>query len=70
MSNKNIDYDKSIKEVEQIISKLQNQNEQYPFDEIISEVERAVNLLNDCKTKLVSAEERLNKLFESTDEEK
>ncbi len=63
-------YDNALKEVENIISKLQgNDGQQCPFDEVIEEVEHAVKLLNECKKKLIKTEERMNKLFEESNEQ-
>lgn len=63
-SQKNFSYDESVAEIEKILDDLQN-NESLPFDDMIANVEKAVALLKQCKTKLTEVDKKLNALFEN-----
>lgn len=56
-------YDKALKQVEDIIAKLQSEEESN-IDAEMSNVEKALELLNKCKEQLTATSEKLDKLFE------
>lgn len=59
-------YDKSIEEIEKIIERLQT-NDNQSLDETISDVDKAILLLKQCKTKLTDVNSHLNKLFDDVE---
>ncbi len=63
MSTDQFSYDVALSEVEAIIEKLQNDNVN-SLDKEMSNIERAVQLLDKCKAHLTATSEKLDKLFE------
>ena len=59
----NLKYADAMKELEQIVSKLQNPN--CDVDELCSLTAKAIELLNFCKAKLTKVDEDLVKLLEN-----
>lgn len=61
MEKKKISYSEAIKEVEAILSKLNN--EELDVDQLAAEVKRASELIGICKDKLRRAEEDVAKVI-------
>ena len=59
----NLKYADAMKELEQIVSKLQNPN--CDVDELCRLTAKAIELLNFCKAKLTKVDEDLVKLLEN-----
>lgn len=59
----NLKYADAIKELEQIVAKLQNPN--CDVDDLCSLTDKAIKLLNFCKAKLTKVDEDLVKLLEN-----
>jgi len=56
-------YSKSIKEIEVILSKIENG--ETDIDNLASEIKRASTLLQSCKEKLLKTEEEVGKIVNS-----
>ena len=56
-------YDSMMSEVEKIISDLQRDKDG-SLDAMVANVEKAVELLNQCKSQLTKTSDKLDKLFE------
>ncbi len=61
MSKKQQTYNEAIIEIENIISKIENQ--ELDIDELSINVKRVAELLNFCKLKLKSTEEEVQKIL-------
>lgn len=56
-------YDDAMKQVEEIIAKLQN-SDASAIDDEMSDVEKALEILSQCRKHLTKTNEKLDKLFE------
>ncbi|MFC2124621.1 exodeoxyribonuclease VII small subunit [Bacteroidota bacterium] len=59
MSKKTLTYKSALKELEEIVNKIENESPD--VDELIGMVKRAIELMSFCKTKLRTTEEELKK---------
>ena len=57
-------YKKNIDELENIVEQLESSEEQIGFQEYTKMAKRADKLLKDCKKKLHTVDEELQKLFD------
>lgn len=62
MEEAKIAYREAVKEIEQIIEKIEG--EELDVDELASQVKRAGELLNLCKSRLKNTEEDLSRTLE------
>jgi len=62
MKKKEISYNDAIAEIEAIVEKIGNSD--LNIDELNKDVERAIELISFCKTKLHTTEENINKILE------
>jgi exodeoxyribonuclease VII small subunit len=65
--NQKIDFEKSMEELEKIVSDLESGT--LTLDESIGAFERGIELSKLCQKKLEAAEERVKKLLEKSDGE-
>ncbi|MCQ2226626.1 MAG: exodeoxyribonuclease VII small subunit [Bacteroidales bacterium] len=63
MSTEKFSYDKSIEKADAIINDLQEGSSK-SLDDMIKNVEEAVDLLKKCKTNLTETQDRLNRIME------
>ncbi len=64
--SKNTDFEKSLKELEQIVEELQNGD--ISLDESIKLFERGIKLSNDCRKTLETARQKITSLTEEESE--
>ena len=64
--SKNTDFEKSLKELEQIVDELQNGD--ISLDESIKLFERGIKLSNDCRKTLETARQKITSLTEEESE--
>lgn len=62
-----ISFEKSFKRLEEILSKLENEVEDYSLEEIIKNYQEGLQLLKICRAKLSEAELKIEKI--NTEEE-
>ena len=62
MGKVEISYARAIKEIEEILAKIEN--EQLDVDQLTSHVKRAADLLKICKSKLHDTEEEIQKILD------
>jgi len=67
MTKKTIKYQEAVKEIEQIIQKLEE--EDLDVDQMADKVKRATELIQLCKNKLKNTEAEVNKILEADDED-
>ncbi len=65
MTKKKLSYSESLKEVESILERIENQ--EVDIDELASLVKQALAHLKSCKSKLKSTEDELNDALEKFD---
>ena len=58
--NKKIDFEASLKQLEEIVNKIENQT--LPLDESIALYEQGKTIINQLEQALKEAEEKINKL--------
>jgi len=63
MSKKEFGYRKTIDEIEAILSKIENGETE--IDDLPAEIKRAAKLLQECKEKLFSTEQEVEKVMKS-----
>ncbi|MCG8308378.1 MAG: exodeoxyribonuclease VII small subunit [Cytophagales bacterium] len=66
MATKKFSYKESLKEIETIVHKIEN--EQIDVDELSSMVKKAADLIKLCRTKLRDTESELDEIIEKLDE--
>ncbi len=59
---KKFSYDEAIAQVEQIVMKLENQEANGGFDSMIDDVQKAMKLLDQCRTFITETEQKLSEL--------
>ncbi len=59
---KKFSYDEAINQVEQIVSKLENQEANGGFDGMVDDVQKAMKLLEQCRTFITETESKLSDL--------
>ena len=62
MSKESISYSDAIKEIEEILYKIEK--EDIEIDDLSDKVKRVSFLINACKTKLLETEEQIEKIFD------
>jgi len=67
MTKKNIKYQEAVKEIEQILQNLEE--EDLDVDQMADKVKRATELIQLCKNKLKNTEAEVNKILEADDED-
>ncbi len=67
MGKTDISYAKAIKEIEEILQKIEN--EELDVDELGASVKKAANLLKICKSKLHDTEEEIQKILDEMDKD-
>ncbi len=65
MNKTNLTYEKALKRVEEIISKIEA--EELNVDELAKNVKEASELLQYCKSKLFETEEEIEKILKEMD---
>ncbi|MDY6801637.1 MAG: exodeoxyribonuclease VII small subunit [Bacteroidota bacterium] len=66
MTTKEISYNEAINEIEDILSKIEN--EELDIDDLSSKVKRVSTLIKKCKKKLSETEDQVQKILEDIDE--
>ncbi len=59
---KKFSYDEAINQVEQIVSKLENQEANGGFDGMVDDVQKAMKLLEQCRAFITETESKLSDL--------
>jgi exodeoxyribonuclease VII small subunit len=67
MGKTDISYAKAIKEIEEILQKIEN--EELDVDELGASVKKAADLLKICKSKLHDTEEEIQKILDDMDKD-
>jgi len=67
MTKKNIKYQEAVKEIEEILQNLEE--EDLDVDQMADKVKRATELIQLCKNKLKNTEAEVNKILEAEDED-
>ena len=67
MGKQQISYAEAIKQVEEILEKIEN--EELDVDELSANVKKAADLLKICKTKLHDTEEEIQKILDEMNKE-
>ncbi|MEE4197598.1 MAG: exodeoxyribonuclease VII small subunit [Bacteroidales bacterium] len=62
MAHKELSYNEAINEIEDILSKIEN--EELDVDELSSKVKRVSVLIKKCKKKLTETEDQVQKILE------
>ena len=62
-------YDETVRTIESIVDNLEQHGAQSSFDEMISDVEKALALIAQCKASIHDAEGRLAKLIDASGDE-
>ena len=62
MSKSNITYAEAVKQIEEILKKIES--EELDVDELSAKVKKAANLLKLCKLKLHDTEEEIQKILD------
>ena len=65
MGKADISYTKAIKEIEEILRKIEN--EELDVDQLSTSVKKAADLLKICKSKLRDTEEEIQKILDDMD---
>ena len=63
MSKKTFSYKEAVSEIEEIISKLEN--EEIDLDKLSEQVKRASELILNCKTSLKTSEAEIEKIIQT-----
>ncbi len=66
MAKKTFNYSESIKEIEEILQQLENG--ELDVDILAEKVKRATELINQCKKRLSSTEEQVNRILEENED--
>ncbi|MDR0754126.1 MAG: exodeoxyribonuclease VII small subunit [Prevotellaceae bacterium] len=66
MKNKKLTYTEAIAEIKSIIEKIENS--ELNVDALNKDVERAVELIKFCKSKLYATEKNIDKILDDTEE--
>jgi exodeoxyribonuclease VII small subunit len=66
MAKKELSYKEAINEIEDILSKIEN--EELDVDDLSAKVERVSMLIKKCKKKLTETEDKVQKILEDIDE--
>lgn len=61
-SNKKIDFESSLKELELIVAKLEDEN--INLEDSVKSFEKGINLVKECQKELQSAELKIKKLLD------
>lgn len=64
MKEKEIKYEKAIKELESIVSKMENGD--LDVDSMVENLQRAQKLIKICKDKLTKTDEEIKKILETS----
>jgi exodeoxyribonuclease VII small subunit len=67
MGKTDISYAKAIKEIEEILQKIEN--EELDVDQLGASVKKAADLLKICKSKLHDTEEEIQKILDDMDKD-
>ena len=67
MGKTDISYARAIKEIEEILHKIEN--EELDVDELSASVKKAADLLKICKSKLHETEKEIQKILDEMDTE-
>ncbi|MEN8202575.1 MAG: exodeoxyribonuclease VII small subunit [Bacteroidota bacterium] len=67
MAKEKISYEASIKEIEEILEKIENGN--LDVDELAGKVKRVTELLKICRDRLHKTEAQIDKILDSSDEQ-
>ncbi|MFW5851608.1 MAG: exodeoxyribonuclease VII small subunit [Bacteroidota bacterium] len=67
MAEKKITYQESIQEIEQIISLIEAK--EIDVDSLTENIKRAVFLISECKKKLQTSDDEIQKLLKSIEDE-
>lgn len=65
MAKKNISYNEALKEIEEILYKIEN--EELDIDNLSENVLKATDLLKSCKQKLTQTEKEIEKIIADID---
>ncbi|MDR1985164.1 MAG: exodeoxyribonuclease VII small subunit [Prevotellaceae bacterium] len=65
MKNKELTYSEAIAEIEAITNKIENS--ELDIDTLYKDVERSMELIEFCKSKLFATEKNINKMLEKTE---
>lgn len=65
--NENDSFEKSFKRLEEILSKLENETDDFSIEEMIKNYQEGLKLLKICRSKLSEAELKIEKI--STEQE-
>ncbi len=69
MAKKNIfSYDEAMREVEQIVDRIERGGDEAKFDDLIGDVEKALKLLAQCKKNLSETEKQIADIANKIDE--
>ncbi len=55
-------YDDAVQQIEEIVNRLEQNGQQVSFDNMIADVEKAMQLIDLCKKNIASAEDKLKQL--------
>jgi len=66
MAKKELSYNEAINEIEDILSKIEN--EELDVDDLSDKVKRVSMLIKKCKKKLTETEDQVQKILEDIDE--
>jgi len=66
MAKKELSYNEAINEIEDILSKIEN--EELDVDDLSDKVKRVSMLIKKCKKKLTETENQVQKILEDIDE--
>ncbi|MCB0728368.1 MAG: exodeoxyribonuclease VII small subunit [Ignavibacteriae bacterium] len=67
MFDENVSFEKSFKRLEEILSKLENDTDDFSIEEMIKNYQEGLKLLKICRSKLNEAELKIEKI--STEQE-
>lgn len=64
MAKKEISYSEAMAEIDKILARLRNEEEEMDVDSLAAEVKRATELIARCKERLGKAETEVRKILE------
>ncbi len=67
MGEREISFNEAFSELEEILRRIEKAN--IDVDSLVSELKKAVNLLNICRSKLRKAEVEINQILETIENE-
>lgn len=67
LSDENVSFEKSFKRLEEILSKLENETDDFSIEEMIKNYQEGLKLLKICRSMLSEAELKIEKI--STEQE-